>query len=145
MARCGPELKSRSIWPALLLPDGKTLPMIPEGPPVVKELNRSELSISQTLRGGESISIVCSENRITFTGLDERRKPLPWVWEMVGGAQQKSAVQTVFTNRITYNRAGMSYELRVSPDAGSCQQLDNGTIRLIPNRSGKLVLILGGL
>jgi len=36
----------------------------------------------------------------------------------------------------------MDYQLSLAPDGGSCQQLDNGAIRLSPNASGKLVLLL---
>jgi hypothetical protein len=38
----------------------------------------------------------------------------------------------------------MDYQLKLSPDAGSCQQMENGVIRLSPNAAGKLVLLLGG-
>ena len=61
---------------------------------------------------------------------------------MVGGARQKAAVQAVTSNAIAYHYTGMNYQLRLAPGAGSCQQLDNGAIRLIPDGSGKLVMIL---
>ena len=116
--------------------------MAPDGPPVVKELNPTDLSIRQPLRGGGTFSIICRETNVTFTGVDGQGQPLRWAWDMVGGARQKSAVQTVTPNGIAYHYAGVDYQLRLAPDAGSCQQLDNGAIRLIPDGSGKLVLIL---
>jgi hypothetical protein len=132
------------IWPVLLSPDGGNSPMAPDGPPVVKELNPTDLSIRQPLRGGGTFSIVCRETNVTFTGVDGQGQPLRWAWELVGGAQQRSAVQTVTSNSVAYHANGMNYPLRLSADAGSCQQLDNNNIRLSPNRSGKLVLVLGG-
>ena len=130
--------------PVLLSANGETSPLTPEGPPVVKELNRTDLSIRQPLRGGGTFSIVCGETRVTCTGVDGQGQPLHWAWDMVGGARQKSAVQTVMPNGVAYHYAGMNYQLKLSPDAGSCEQLDNGAIRLSSNRSGKLVLMLGG-
>jgi hypothetical protein len=61
---------------------------------------------------------------------------------MVGGARQKSAVQTVTANGIAYHYTGVDYQLRLAPNAAACRQLDNGAIWLIPDDSGKLVLIL---
>jgi hypothetical protein len=118
--------------------------MTPDGPPVVKELNPTDLSIRQPLRGGGTFSIVCRETNVTFTGVDGQGQPLRWAWDMVGGTQQKSGVQTVTPNGVAYHYNGLNYQLRLSPDAGICQQLGNGAIRLSPNSSGKLVLILGG-
>lgn len=131
------------IWPVLLSSDGKNSPLAPDGPPVVIELNPTDLSIRQPLRGGGTFSIVCCETNVTFTGIDEQGKPLHWAWDLVGGAQQNSVVQTVTSNSIVYHSTGMNYQLSVPPDAGSCQQLGNGAIRLSPNSSGKLVLLLG--
>jgi hypothetical protein len=131
-----------AIWPVLLARDGKKTPLLPEGPSAVKELNATDLSISQPLRGGGTFSIICSERNITCIGLDARGRPLPWAWDMVGGAQQKSAVQTVTSTAVTYICAALKYQLKLSPKTGSCQQLTNGAIRLSPNNSGKLVLNL---
>jgi hypothetical protein len=130
------------MWPVLLSTDGESSPMAPDGPPVVKELNPTDLTIRQPLRGGGTFSIVCGETDVTFTGVDGQGQPLRWAWDMVGGAQQKSAVQTVTPNGVAYHCPGMNYRLGLSPNAGSCQQLSNGAIRLSPNSSGKLVLIL---
>jgi hypothetical protein len=130
------------IWPVLLSADGKSSPMASDGPPEVKELNRTDLSIRQPLREGGTFSIICRESKVAFSGVDSQGKPLRWAWDMVGGVQQKSAVQGMTPTRITYNNAGASYQLRLS--SGSCQQLGNGTIRLNPDSSGKLGLILSG-
>jgi len=138
----GPE--KAGLWPVLLSPDGEKSPLTPDGPPVVKELNPTDLSIRQPLGGGGTFSIVCGETNVTFTGVDGQGQPLRWAWDMVGGAKQKSAVQTVTSNSIAYHGTGIDYQLRLAPGAGSCQQLENGAIRLIPDGSGKLVLILAG-
>jgi hypothetical protein len=130
------------MWPVLLSSNGEKSPVAPEGPPVVKELNRTDLSITQPIRGGGTFSIVCSETKVTCTSVDGQGKHLRWAWDLVGGAQQKSAVQTVTKKGVAYRFTGINYELRLSPAAGFCEQLGNGTIRLSPNSSGKLVLVL---
>lgn len=130
------------MWPVLLSPDGEKSPLTPEGPPVVKELNRTDLGIIQSIRGGGTFTIVCRETKVTCTGVDGRGRPLHWAWDMVGGERQTSAAKTVTSNGVTYLYSGMNYQLRLSPHSGSCQQLENGAIRLSPNSSGKLVLNL---
>jgi hypothetical protein len=134
----GPE--KAGIWPLLLSPNDEATPMTPEGSPVVKELNRTDLSIQQPLRGGGSFSIICRETNVTCAGVDEQGQPLRWAWDMVGGAHQRSVVQSAASNSITYRYSGVRYELKLSP--GSCEQLTNGAIRLAPNSSGKLGLTL---
>ena len=132
------------MWPVLLSSNGITSPITADGPPVVKELSPTELSIRQSLAGGGTLSFVCGETKITFTGVDGKGQPLPWAWDLVGGAQQASAVQAVTSNSINYRYAGTNYQLRLAPKAGSCRQLSNGDIRLVPDGSGQLVLTLGG-
>jgi len=133
------------IWPVLVSADEKNSPMAPDGPPVVTELNRTDLRITQALRGGGTFSIVCHETGISCSGVDAQGKPLHWAWDLVGGDQQKSTVQSVTANGVVYRDNGTSYELRLDSEAGGCRQMTNGTIRLTPNPSGKLVLILAGL
>jgi hypothetical protein len=130
------------MWPVLLSADGKKSPMTTAGPPLVKELNATDLSIQQPLSGGGKFSMVCGETNITFSGVDERGQPLHWAWDMVGGQKQKSAVQKVTPNGVAYNYEGMDYQIRLAPDEGWCQQLEDGSIRLCPDKTGKLALIL---
>jgi len=130
------------IWPVQISSDGKTSPLIPDGPPTVEELNKTDLSIRQPLRGGGTFSIVCREDEVTFSGMDGQGRPLPWAWYLVGGAQQKSAVQSVTPNSISYHHGGVDYQIRLAPGAGLCGRLDNGVIRLSPGNSGKLSLQL---
>jgi hypothetical protein len=134
--------KPAGIWPVLLSPDGTNSPMTPDGSPVVKELNRTDLCITQTLRGGGTFSIVCGETNITFSGLDSQGQPLHWALALAGGARQASAVQAVTPHAVAYRYSGVNYQLRLPPGAGDCQPLRNGDIRLNPDVSGKLVLIL---
>jgi len=138
----GPE--KAGIWPVRFSSDRESLSMQSDGQPVVEELNATDLSIRQPLRGGEKISIICRETNVTFTAVDEHGQPLRWAWDMVGGAQQKSAVHGVTSNSVAYHYAGINYQLRLSPGMGESEQLTNGVVRLSPNSSGKLVLILGG-
>ena len=137
-------IEKAGMWPVLLSTNGNNLSLAPDGSPVVKELTPTDLSIRQPLRGGGTFSIVCGETNVTFTGVDRQEKPLPWAWDMVGGAQQKSAVRMVSSNCVAYNYSGVNYQLRLAPEAGFSEQLSSGAIRLHPASSGKLVLILGG-
>lgn len=130
------------MWPVLLAPDGEKTPIIPDGSPVVEELNPTDLSIRQPLRGGGSLTIVCRESGITCTGVNGQGQPLNWAWELVGGAKQASAVQKVTPNGVVYHSTGLDYQLRVVPNAGSCRQLEGGDLQLNPNSSGKLKLNL---
>jgi hypothetical protein len=141
---CWSGTEQAGIWPVLLSAGGDKTPLTPDGPPVVTELNQTDLSIRQPLRDGGTFTIVCSETKVTCTGVDGQGKPLRWAWDLVGGEQQKAAVQTVTSNSVAYHLTGMNYQIRLSPDAGSCQQLENGAIRLNPNQSGKNILILDG-
>lgn len=148
----GSGTESVGMWPVLLSTNGTTSPMTPAGPPVFKELNPTDLSIQQPLGGGGTFSIICRETNVTCIGVDGQGQPLSWAWNLVGGTQQTSAVQNVSSNSITYvfypvsadgsTGTGVNYQLRLPPNAGSCQQSGNGDIRLSPDSSGKLVLTL---
>jgi hypothetical protein len=130
------------MWPVLLSSDGVTSPMIPDGSPMVKELGSKDLSIQQSLAGGGTFTIICSENKVTCSGVDAQGQPLRWAWNLVGGEQQKNVIREVTPDGIGYRYSGMDYELQLSPDSGSCQQLSDGSIRISPNKFGKLVLVL---
>ncbi|HZI32896.1 MAG TPA: hypothetical protein VFF11_11180 [Candidatus Binatia bacterium] len=130
------------MWPVLLSSNGTASPMTPEGSPVVKELNSTDLSIEQSLSGGGIFSIVCGEDNITFTGTDGKGQPLRWAWNLVGDAGLKSVIKDVTLNTIAYRYDGVNYRLRLAPREGSCRRLSNGDVQLGPNSSGKLVVIL---
>lgn len=140
-SRSGTE--SAGMWPVLLSADGTASPMIPNGPPVIKETNSKELRIQQDLREGGTFTIVCSENNVACTGLDGQGQPLRWAWHMVGGRGQKDVVHTVTPDSINYHYSGIDYQLRLSSSQGSCRQLNNGDIQLNPGQSGELVMALG--
>ena len=130
------------IWPVWLSNNGEKARMIANGPPVVTELNATDLSIVQPLNGGGTFTMVCRESNITCAGVDGQGHPLNWAWEMVGGAGQKSAVQTIAKNRITFRCADTNYQLQLAPDDSSCEPMQDGAVRLCPGRSGKLRLNL---
>ena len=135
-----PGIERAGIRPILLTTNGDSMLMTADAPPVVKELNQTDLSITQSLRGGGNFILVCRESTVTCAGVDDQGKPLPWVCDMAGGERQKSAVQTVTSNSIAYHYSDMNYLLRLP--AGSCLQLENGDIRLRPDSSGKLAMRL---
>ena len=68
--------------------------------------------------------------------------PYPGLWIWSAGLGKTAVIQTVTSNSVKYHYIGANYRLRLPPGAGSCQQLSNGLIRLRPDASGKLVLIL---
>jgi len=121
----GPE--KAGIWPVLFSSKGEKLPLVTEGPPMVTELNPTDLSITQPLRGGGSISIVCNENRLALAGVDAQGQPLHWAMDLLHGAQQKSAIKSE-TPKL---------------ESGSSEQLTAGQLRLRADRSGKLAFRLG--
>lgn len=130
------------MWPVLLSLDGTITPMAPDGPPEVKELSSKELSIRQSLGGGGTFTIVCSESKLTCVAVNGQGQPLRWAWNLVGGLGQESVVQTVTLQGINYQFKGTDYQLRLLPNSGSCQKSSNGDIQIISNNSGKLVFDL---
>jgi len=138
----GTKRQKAGMFPVVLSADGTGSPMEPNGAPVVKELNATDLSIAQPLLGGGSVNIVCSENKITFAALDAQSQPLKWAWDCIGGSKQASAVQNVKAGSVSYLYAGARYDLTIASDSGSCQQMDDGVVRLTPNAAGSLVLLL---
>ena len=126
------------MWPVLLGPDGSTAPMQPDGQPIVKELNSTDLRIEQPLRGGGSISFVCREREIEMTALDAAGKPAQWACDISGGAGLKSVLKQVSPTAVTFGYLGAKYQLKA--EGGPCRQLDDGSVRLLPNKSGTLVL-----
>lgn len=130
------------MWPVLSSADGSVSPLMPDGAPVVKELNLKELSIEQPLRGGGKFAAVCSERKIAFSCEDREGKPAHWGWKLVGGEKQKAIVQSVKGDGIAYKYGGTDYQLRLGSGSGFCEQLSNGDLQLDSNKAGKLVIRL---
>jgi hypothetical protein len=128
------------MWPVLPGVDGSSSPMQPDGSPVVKELNATDLSIEQSLKGGGRFSILCSQKEVTVTGLDAHGKPLRWAFEIVGGARLKALAKKVTTTEVIYGHTGGGYRLQLGSGAGCFRQLQDGGILVAPNAAGKLVL-----
>lgn len=133
-------VKGAGMRPVLVAADGTTSPLRPEGMPKVTELNATELSIVQPLKGGGTLSMVCAEKRVTMKGADGGGKPLKWAWEIVGGERLKSMVKEVNASGVVYRHSGAEYRLKVG--AGSCRRLADGGLELVPTKAGKLVLNL---
>jgi Immunoglobulin I-set domain len=131
----GDGTKPVGMWP-VLLPGG--ILMTAQALPSVTQLSPTDLRIVQPLTNGSVLAIVCTETNITCVGTNGLGAPLNWAWDLVGGAQQSSAVQTINSNSISYNYIGASYQM--SLQSGSCQQLGNGDIRLTPGANGRMIL-----
>lgn len=134
--------KQAGMWPVTVSAEGAAAPMRPEGMPIVEALNASSLRIVQPLKGGGTFSIACAERKVTFTGLDGRGKPLSWACNIVGGDRLKSSVKEVSSTGVIYIHSGVEYRLNLGSRSGSCRQLEDGSIQLLPNKSGTLVMNL---
>jgi hypothetical protein len=132
--------KPAGMFPVLVSPDGTTSPMQPEGAPVVKEANSTDLSLVQKLQGGGTFTMICAEEGIKFNGVNAQGKPLNWEWKIVGGNHLKSIVKEVNPSSVVYGQSEGNYRLKFGSGAGACRQSADGDIQLIPNNSGKLVL-----
>jgi hypothetical protein len=130
------------IKPVKLSPDGGKAPLTPDGSPTVQEVNRTDLSVAQPLRGGGSFTMVCRESGVSFSGVDDQGRPLHWALDLIGGAQQKAVVQKIGPDGVQYHVEGVDYRLRIAP-GGSCQELSDGSIQITADGSGNLVFILG--
>lgn len=131
------------IRPLLIAGDGRSSPLVPDGQPEVRELEKGALSIRQPLVGGGAFFLVCREATVTCTGVDGAGKPLPWGMEMVGGERLKSLVGKVEADKIDFKSGGAGYELKLPSSCGTCEQTAEGHIRMISDKLGKLVMALG--
>jgi hypothetical protein len=138
----GTRRDKAGMFPVLLAADGTSSAIDTNGAPVVKELNATDLSITQPLSGGGTFTIVCSENKLTFTATDAQSQPLKWAWDCIGGTKQAAAVQSVKANSISYVYSGAAYNLTLAPESGSCRQMEDGSLRLIPNTGGSMVFLM---
>jgi len=132
--------KQAGMLPVLISADGTTLPLRPEGLPSVKALNSTDLSIVQPLQGGGIFSVVCAERTVTIRGLDSQGKRLNWACNIVGGDRFKSLVKEVASTSVSYSHSGVEYRLKLGSGSGPCRQLNDGSIQLLPNKAGVLVL-----
>jgi hypothetical protein len=130
------------MWPVLVSANNASVPMQPDGLPVVKELNATDLRIDQPLKGGGIFTIVCREGRLEITALNHDRKPLEWAFDIVGGHRLKAMIKQVNPTSVALHHSGVDYHLKVGASAGSCHQIENSPIRLIPHERGELVLKL---
>ena len=126
------------MWPVSLGANGSTVPMQPDGNPVVKELNSADLHINQSLKGGGNISFICREKEVEITALDATGKPIQWACDLIGEAGLKSVVKQVNATGVTFSYRGTEYQLKTT--AGSCHLLNDGSIQLLPNKSGTLAM-----
>jgi hypothetical protein len=108
----------------------------------VKELDATDLRVDQPLKGGGRFSIVCKEDEVILMAVDANGKPLNWSCDIIGGEQLKSIIKEVGETSVTLSESRVDYCLKLGSHAGSCRQLNNGSVRLLPGRAGKLVLKL---
>lgn len=131
------------IRPVLISDDGSTEPLVAEGEPAVKELNKTDLGIRQPLRGGGEFLMVCREADFSCVVTDEKGNAIRWALEITGGESMKSVVRKVKSGSVSYHSEDTDYELNSTTDAGEFRQLENGDIRISSGAAGKIGLIMG--
>jgi hypothetical protein len=129
------------LWPVRLLTNGETRPLLPQGAPDVRALNRTELGIRQPLADGGTMSILCAESSLTCQVSDDQGRPVPWAWNLTG-ASASGSVQAVEPDRIKYRYAGFDYVLRLRHSHDSIRLLGDRTIQIASDVSGKISLLL---
>lgn len=138
------EKQQVAIRPVILSDDGAASPVATDGAPVVKELNKTDLAVSQNLTGGGMVHLVFRENSLTCTAADAQGKPLRWALDIAGGEAQDKVVREVSPAKVVYQSEGTGYELRIANKSGAFQRQPDGVIRTTSNDSGKIILSLGG-
>ncbi len=141
----GAGASNAGMWPMLLSSNDVESPMVPEGDPIVQSSGVKKLKVEQPLKDAGKFLMICAEHKITCTVVDCNGKPLPWAWQLVGGAQQKSIVQSVAPQTVDYLYMGANYQLRSQRGFGFCHHLDNGDIQIVANDAGTIVLLLNGV
>ncbi|RYD48613.1 MAG: hypothetical protein EOP85_03215 [Verrucomicrobiaceae bacterium] len=131
------------IFPVLLEKNGETSPMVPDGEPVVTELNATDLSIVQKLAGGGKLSIICQESQLAFSGEDAQGKPMAWAWDMKAGDGFATAVTSASDSLISFRSRDLEYNVTLSKGFGTCERKEGAVVRLLPNAKGRLVMGLG--
>ncbi|MBN2162116.1 MAG: hypothetical protein JXR25_15705 [Pontiellaceae bacterium] len=132
--------KPAGMFPVLIADDGAMSPMQPDGPPNVSELNATDLRIVQPLNGGGTLTVVCTENSVAFSGLDGCGAPLKWAWKMIGGDSLESLVQSIDDTGMTYRHSGIEYRLQSISSSGSFLLSNDGSILMKPNDAGTFML-----
>lgn len=130
------------IHPKRLSAGEAATPLKIAGPPTVRELNATDLEITQPLADGGVLKVVCTESALTLTATDAQNNAINWALDFVGGDHQKAAVQKVSPEAIIYQTHRVSY--RVGVTARSAEQTEGGAVRISADNAGKLVLDLAG-
>jgi hypothetical protein len=136
------ETSEVGMYPVLLSSNNVPSPMMPQGDPVVQSMGVEKLKVRQPLNGGGSFLMICAEDRITCTVVDENGRPLHWAWNLAGGTDQRRIIQSVTPRAVNYLYAGVEYQLQLPRGSGSARQLNNGDIQLSSNNAGSIVLSL---
>ena len=128
------------LWPLSVADGGATRALVADGAPTVKEVNATDLAITQPLRGGGSFSLVCGEASLACAASDGNGHPMTWAWDLVGGLRLAATVTDVSANAVSFSAHGARYRLRLA--AGQAQAIAAGHLRLAADAQGKLVLRL---
>ncbi len=128
------------LWPVSVADGGATQALVADGAPTVKEVNATDLAITQPLRGGGSFSLVCSEASLACAATDGDGHPMTWAWDLIGGPRLAATVTDVSANAVSFSAHGARYQLRLA--AGQAKAIAAGHLRLTADTQGKLVLRL---
>jgi len=114
--------------------------MLTRGAPKIREINESELAITQPLGSGGRINITCREKLISCDATNASGGPLTWEWELLVNEQMIEVFHGTTTNTVEFESTGTKYRMQLLH--GSVRSSDDGTIRLICDDRGVLVLNL---
>jgi hypothetical protein len=106
--------------------------------PVVKELNSTDLAVTQGIDGGATLSIACAEKEITFSVADAAGHPLQWALQLHGNKKQADAITHVTADRIQFHDNNADYQLPIMQGHGTCEQASDGSITLRADAAGIL-------
>lgn len=135
-------VQAAGMWPVAPGADGAPAPLKAEGAPEVRELGPATLEVRQPLAGGATLTVTLGEKSITCTGTDAQRKPLAWAWRLRGGKPLEAIVHSVHPGGIRFQRGPTAWQVKVGPAGASCRLADDRSIELLPDRSGRLEIML---
>ncbi|MBN8458328.1 MAG: hypothetical protein J0M04_10890 [Verrucomicrobia bacterium] len=130
--------------PVAIGPDNAASALVPDGPPVVRELKSTDLGITQPLAAGGTLHIALRETSAVFSCQSADGSPQRWAWDLTGGDAQKRALKEVTPSRVTYHGNNSDYEIRIDAGSGTFEQPADGSIRILADSKGRIILKLGG-
>jgi hypothetical protein len=139
-ARGGSNGVRAGVWPVIFGEDGKETGMLVVGEPEISQGDGNALVISEKLKRGGEIEIVCEEKAMKCKASDALVHPLKWGWELRGDEQMRDAFGEVAAGRIDCQSGETKFGIRVTKGLA---QREDGIIRLVGDSGGMVSLEFG--